>query len=148
LPTRLIDPRGLKAGDICHDIKAKRKNIDLKGSDKYGHWWTEFGNESYGWWPKYPVGTMGTLAGVDGELNGQTSFGGTPTRDPHHGDKADEEFNPKISSECRCKKWTCSEAKDCMRKYAKSYKGGWSWPLGPNCRSFQRSMMMTCCLEK
>ena len=47
--------------------------------------------------PKYPVNTTDTLLGVEGELNGQTSFGGTPTKDPHHGDRAEDTFNPKLT---------------------------------------------------
>ena len=70
-------------------VQVLRKDIDLGAEDKYGHWWTEMdGNESYGWWPKDPVDSKGTLLGVDGELNGQSSFGGTPTVDPHHGDRS------------------------------------------------------------
>jgi RHS repeat-associated protein len=143
-PLRFIDPLGLKAGDICDDITVKRRNINKSGRDKYGHWWVEMGGESYGWWPKYPVGTIGTLFGVEGELNGQTSFGGTATRDAHHGDPADEKFHPKISSSCK----TCDDAKNCIRSFARSYSGSWSWPFGQNCRSFQISMMDQCWLEK
>lgn len=129
----------------------KRKNINKTGEDKYGHWWTEIGgNESYGWWPENTVGFWGTIFGVPGELNGQTlSKGkGTPTRDPHHGHPADEVFNPKISlsEECKCK--TCDEAANCIRNFANSYSGSWSWPFGQNCHSFQESAMSSCCLER
>lgn len=133
----------------------KRKNIDKSGDDKYGHWWTEInGNESYGWWPKYPVGAgfggaCNTLGGVEGELNGQTSFGGTPTRDPHHGTAADEQFNPKTDSDCDCDA-PCKEAADCFRKFAQSYSGEWRWTLGwgQNCRTFQEDGMSQCHLRR
>lgn len=143
-PIRFIDPLGLKAGDVCNGITMKRRNIHLSGDDKYGHWWVEIGGESYGWWPKYPVDTTDTLLGVDGELNGQTSFGGTATRDPHHGDSAEDTFNPKLTSDCK----TCDDAVKCIKKFAKSYGGSWSWPWGQNCHSFQTSMMSSCNLTK
>jgi hypothetical protein len=147
-PLKLVDPRGLKAGDVCNLITIKRKNIHLLGEDKYGHWWIELGTDSYGWWPKYPVGFRGTFTGVEGELNGQTSFGGTPERDAHHGDPAEETFHPRISSseECKCK--TCEEAVNCIRDFAGGYSGSWSWPIGQNCRSFQESATSSCCLTK
>ena len=147
-PVRFIDPFGMKASDVCNNITMKRRNIHLTGNDKYGHWWVEIDGESYGWWPKYPVDTWGTLTGVEGELNGQTSFGGTPTRDPHHGDSAEDVFNPKISSSGTCKCQTCEKAVSCIRAFARSYAGTWSWPWGQNCHSFQTSMMRKCCLEK
>lgn len=142
-PLRLIDPFGRNAGDVCTNITMKRKNIRLIGGDRYGHWWVEMGAESYGWWPKYPVSIIDTFRGVAGELNGQTSFGGTPTRDPHHGDAALETFNPKLTSDC-----SCNEAVKCIRSFANSYSGSWSWPWGQNCHSFQTSMMSSCNLKK
>ena len=63
-------------------IIMKRKHVNMTASDRYGHWWFEIGpasdptSESYGWWPKTPVSVKQTLAGVEGELNGQTMFGG------------------------------------------------------------------------
>src|SRR4051812_5262019 len=83
-------------------ITMKQKHINLSRTDKYGHWWFEIDDaslptsESYGWWPERRVDLTGTFAGVAGELNGQTDFRGTPTRDPHHGDDADEEFHPVV----------------------------------------------------
>ena len=36
-----------------------RRQIDRTGEDKYGHWWTVVdANTSFGWWPKYPVGSL------------------------------------------------------------------------------------------
>lgn len=35
-----------------------RRHIDLGGEDKYGHWWTcADADTSYGWWPKYGMGS-------------------------------------------------------------------------------------------
>ena len=114
--------------------------------EKYGHWWVEIdGSESYGWWPKYSVGLWETLTGTDGELNGQTSFRGTPTKDPHHGDSADESFNPTAPSGT-----TNASIKTCIRKFTKSYSGEWRWTLGwgQNCHTFQEDMMEKCDLQE
>lgn len=121
----------------------KRKNIHLTGEDKYGHWWTELGGESYGWWPKYPLGgglggLWDTLTGVEGELNGQTSFGGTPTRDPHHGDSGETEFHPRLRGTK-----TDAQVRDDVRAFARAYHGEWRWTLGwgQNCHTFQKALM-------
>ena len=61
--------------------------------DTYGHWWIEFGDESYGWWPKYGVSSLGeTVFGVEGQLNGMDDDA-NPTRDADHGDLTDYEFH-------------------------------------------------------
>ena len=84
-------------------IKRQHINFGWDADDKYGHWWSEIGDprrtdsESYGWWPKHPVTAHGTLMGTEGELNGQTSFGGTLTRDPHHGDEVKHSFHPVVA---------------------------------------------------
>ncbi|MEQ9356498.1 eCIS core domain-containing protein [Coleofasciculus chthonoplastes] len=123
-------------------ITMKRKNIALTGDDKYGHWWTEVdGSESYGWWPKYPVsGLWETLTGVDGELNGITSFGGMATTDPHHGDSASDTFHPKLINSK-----TDTQVKAEIRSFASSYSGEWRWTFGwgQNCHTFQKSLMST-----
>ena len=145
-PIRFIDPLGLEK---CSNITMKRKHIHPFGEDKYGHWWVEMSNESYGWWPKYHVSFWETFTVVEGELNGQTSFGGSPTRDPHHGDSAEESFHPtKTAETIDCKCMTCEKIVDCIRDFAKSYSGSWSWPWGQNCHSFQEAMMKKCCLAK
>ena len=121
-------------------IKIKRKHIHLTGDDKYGHWWTEMkGSESYGWWPKYPVGLKETLFGTVGELNGQTSFGGTPTTDPHHGENAEEELNVKCTDPSKSESIILNE----MRTFAKTYSGEWRWTFGwgQNCHTFQKEML-------
>ncbi|MTJ08113.1 DUF4157 domain-containing protein, partial [Anabaena sp. UHCC 0204] len=121
-------------------ITMKRKHIQLRGDDKYGHWWTEIdSNESYGWWPKYPVGGIKqTLFGVDGELNGMTSFGGSATKDPHHGDSAPDVFHPVYKGTK-----TDTEIKADIRSFASSYSGEWRWTFGfgQNCHTFQESLM-------
>jgi hypothetical protein len=118
----------------------KRKHISLKsGDDKYGHWWAELNStESYGWWPDRYVGIWDTLTSVPGILNGQppAPFGGTPTRDPHHGQSAEDEHQMFIKSHDQ----TISEALQAIRDFANSYSGTWSWPFGKNCHSFQTSM--------
>jgi hypothetical protein len=179
---------------LVNTIIFKRRKIRPTGADKYGHWWTEIdGGESYGWWPKYPLGSpdnqssapptppdplppdagrmaqiqsafdsavysaqsawhrfresgpIQTMVGVAGELNGQTSFGGTPTEDPHQGDAGDEEYQPVID-DCR----PDSEIKDKARSFAAGYRGGWSWrfELGTHCHTFQKQMIAECNLDK
>jgi hypothetical protein len=137
-------------------ITMKRKNISLTGDDKFGHWWTELGDdESYGWWPAEPLSEGGglpqalgrTMTGVKGDLNGQAMFGGNPTQDPHHGDPAEESFHPKVGV---CDTRTDDEIKDCIRGYAKSYSGEWRWTFGfgQNCHTFQEGLMSHCGLSE
>jgi hypothetical protein len=178
---------------LIDDITFRRKHIVFNagpGEDKYGHWWTVMGGESYGWWPKYRLGDeanrsrepptppqppapdastlesiaymfaqaihsarlaaynlresapMQTFLGVEGELNGITSFGGQPTRDPHamEKDPGDEIYSP-ILDDGR----SDAEIKQAMREYAQSYTGGWSWflELGNHCHTFQKGLMTT-----
>mgnify|MGYP003762067577 FL=1 len=180
-PINKVDPLGLKE---ISTIEVKRKNVRwLDGAkefvgkkstngDIYGHWWIEIdGTESYGWWPRLPFSggplstLVDTLTGVPGELNGVTSFGGTPTRDPHHGDAGDESFHPhqemrlmirKIRPKLQygsgkgtpCCSATEDQIKDCLRKFAGSYSGTWSYPWGQNCHSFQTKALNACCLKK
>jgi hypothetical protein len=137
---------GKKSGVRLPYITIKRKDISLKGEDKYGHWWTEIDGESYGWWPKTPVGLSETLFGTQGELNGMTSFGGSATRDPHHGDSADEQFHPVLSAAGK----TEAQVKKDVRRYAKAYHGEWRWTLGwgQNCRTFQIGLMQNVGLKE
>jgi hypothetical protein len=126
--------------------------------DSYGHWWIEIdGAESYGWWPiKRLEGLKETIKGVGGELNGRTAFGGTWTRDPHHGDKGEREFTAVFDPYGKlefgrgrdnpCCIASDEEIKDCLRDFAKKYKGNWSYPWGTSCRSFQVKQMHSCCL--
>lgn len=171
-PVGRIDALGLSSVTF-NSITVKRKEVlwmnilksalglPTSGGDKYGHWWIEFNGESYGWWPKNPVGLAGTLTGVPGELNGQSYFGGTPTMDPHHGDAADIDFHPNrrdfwwwyklhygSAAGTKCKCATQDQVKDCARAFANAYSGSWSYPLGQNCHSFQKEMMEKCCMKK
>lgn len=87
-----------------------------------------------------------TLRGVDGELNGQTSFGGSATVDPHAVyDEGNEQYQP-VTHDCR----TDQEIRACMTKFATSYSGEWSWRLefGKHCHSFQKEMMAHCKTEQ
>jgi RHS repeat-associated protein len=132
-----VDPLGLckkTAPEKIPGIKVLRKDIDPFGEDKYGHWWVEIdGNESYGWWPKEPLDLKDTLLGVEGELNGQTHFGGTKTRDPHHGDRsAGVNVFDVYSSRSK------DDTVEAIRNFSNSYCGKWSWPTGQNCHSFQK----------
>jgi hypothetical protein len=117
----------------------KRITMMLHGSDKYGHWWTEIhGKKSYGWWPKKAVTKQSTVEGVEGELNGVTNFGGKVSKDPHHGDTSDIEFNPVLTEDM-----TASELELKIDNFAKTYNGSWGWffGYGQNCHSFQVEMM-------
>ncbi len=132
------------AGTITDQIILKRKHINLTGEDKYGHWWTELRDgakkpvESYGWWPKGPVGPKETLLGTEGELNGVTNFGGSATKDPHHGDGAEEAFEVEIPAGK-----TVDDAKQDVRTFANGYSGEWRWTFGygQNCHTFQESLI-------
>lgn len=43
---------------VIQEVVFHRRHIDFGGEDKYGHWWSVFDkNMSFGWWPKYPVGS-------------------------------------------------------------------------------------------
>lgn len=135
-------------------ITLKRKQMDPFGQqDKYGHWWFEIGDptdlasESYGWYPMFDPSLYGTLSGVPGELNGQTSFNGTPTTDPDHGTQADEAFHPVVPiTDTR----TDAQIADCLRAFAQQYSGYWQWSLGAgqNCRTFQWEALKHCGLRE
>jgi len=137
---------GTPASRTLNFITMKRKHIQMGGNDKYGHWWTEMGGESYGWWPKYHVtGIRQTLFGVEGELNGMTSFLGSATKDPHHGDIAPDVFHPIYKGTK-----TNSAIKADIRSFASSYSGEWRWTFGfgQNCHTFQESLMKSVGIEQ
>ena len=120
-------------------IRVYRKDISLTGEDKYGHWWVELGpNESYGWWASKGVGLSETIFGVPGDLNGQSTFGGTSTMDPHHGDRSK---GVNVFKVILPRGKTEEEIKQAIRDYAKNYSGNWSWPAGQDCHSFQESFI-------
>lgn len=85
-------------------------------------------------------GVVQTFRGVEGELNGQTSFGGTATGDPHAlgGDQGDEQVQPVIK-DCR----SDAEVRQALVSYAQGYGGNWSWRLefGNHCHTFQKGLM-------
>jgi hypothetical protein len=131
----------------------------LKNGERDGHWWIEVyldqngkpnpkGNkvESYGWYPTekdlnpsdilgIPEKIWNVYNGVPGELNGQTAYGGTATRDPHQGQFADEQFHPYCNNG-----HSDEEILSDIRAFAESYTGIWSFP-GHSCHDFQESMM-------
>lgn len=119
-----------------------------KSGLEYGHWWVVVDKaESYGWWPADAVSLGGTLAGVPGVLNTMRGTPGTATRDPHHRDPGDEEFNPRITS------GKSAEAiKAAIRAFAAgfstAYGTTWRWPLKHNCQSFQDEMMRVVGMSK
>ena len=130
---------------------------DFPDGDYYGHWWVEFDGESYGWWPSKPVGLAETIKGIPGEVNGISNFSGSEKRDPHHGDSANESFHPRrrdtgkmkygSAKGKRCECTTEDDAKQCLRAFAASYSGNWSYPRN-SCHTFQMKSMSDCCLSK
>jgi hypothetical protein len=133
-----------------------RLNEPNHPAGKYGHWWIEIGDpydpasESYGWWPKAPVGITETFTGVEGELNATTRIDtpfrdetGLAFRDPHHGDRADETFHPLVPiGDGR----TDGEIANCIRLRAREYNGKWQWLMeaGQNCHTFQLAILDDC----
>ena len=142
------------------------KKLEEEEEDAYGHWWVELGNESYGWWPAEGVDLLSTLTGVPGYLNGtldaHAAGMASMTRDAHHGDTADYEFHPVLNTGIffstfmkygkekgkKCCDVTEEGIKSCIRKFASSYSGSWSYPWGQNCHSFQKEMMNMCCIKE
>jgi len=179
MPAGRLDPSGRESIEL-KSITIKRNHIrvwvvvGIAEGDGYGHWWTEIdGSRSYGWWPVSPLpggltGLKQTVFGVPGELNGTTSFGGTATRDPHHGDAADESFHPwrrepewlgfstpKLqygpAKDTQCPCVTEEDIKDCINDFVGTFSAShtqWSYPLGWNCHSFQNELMSVCCMRK
>jgi len=159
-------------------IKIQRK-YPFGSGDQYGHWWVEVGpNESYGWWPKKPVGSdfdtpppeppvegagwrdrlayridsavhstqratapyRDTLSGVPGELNG-TYWGGTSTRDAHHGDTPEDSFSP-IMLDCETAESMAATIRAAAKLYAKTHDT-WSYRynFGNSCHTMQQELM-------
>jgi len=116
------------------------KRIDPRLWDTWGHWWIEFGEESYGWWPSpCPMGWRAAMLGTGGVLNGiGTTNGGTETRDAYHGEEPDHQFHPTLIVDK-----SDDELRADIRAFARSYVGGfcwqWWWLRQPaeNCRTFQ-----------
>jgi hypothetical protein len=64
---------------------------------------------------------------------------GTSTHEPNQGKPADRAFNPKLRTDSPHP--SCSAAAEAVRDFAQNFEGGWSYPFGWNCRSFQIEMM-------
>lgn len=77
-------------------------------------------------------------------LNGQTRFGGTPTLDPHHGNrgKGVNEFQVYFKDVP-----TRNEITDQIKDYDKKYSGDWSCPVRQYCHSLQEKMLKDLNLE-
>lgn len=78
-----------------------------------------------------------TLLGVQGELNA-AEFGGTRTRDPHHGDRGHDVYELVVTDE-----EDDDDIKLNMRRFARAYSGSWSWrfEFGQNCHTFQIGLL-------
>lgn len=127
------------AGRAVLSILVKRTNP--RWVDWYGHWWVELGEESYGWWPdRRPIGAVAALRGVPGRLNGVgVCAGGSPSRDPRHGELADHAFHP-VTVDQR----SDDEIAAVIREFAARHRGEWRWsPRGSagNCRAFQVGLL-------
>ena len=126
-------------GRLVERVLVKRNNPTML--DVYGHWWVEVdGDESYGWWPAVrPVGLRRGLRGVAGVLNGVgATDGGSPRRDPHHGELADHIFHPAALDDR-----SDGRIVDAVRAFAAAFRGEWRWSTRPtvNCRSFQLDLL-------
>ena len=126
-------------GRAVRSILVKRTNP--RWVDWYGHWWVEVGDESYGWWPdRRPLGVVAALTGVPGRLNGiGVCPGGSPSRDPRHGELADHAFHPVVVDER-----SDDEVATVIREFAARHRGEWRWSpgrLSSNCRTFQEALL-------
>jgi len=123
------------------DFVVVKRNVP-QFRDSYGHWWIEVdGDESYGWWAhRCPLRVRDVIFGGWGRLNGVggTCAGGTPTRDPRHGEDPDFAFHPilllpKTDAEVRAE----------IRTFASGHAGPWGWQWWwsrgrmTNCHTFQ-----------
>jgi hypothetical protein len=133
-------------------IKIKRIHVNYF-SQSAGHWWLEIGDpadsgsESYGWWPEDSLRSLfDCFKGVAGVLN-DGLHGQAPPRDPHHGEKAEEEFSPLVPLNDQR---TDDEIADCLRNFFSNYKGTWRWLIGwgQNCHTFQLEALAHCGLEQ
>ena len=60
----------------------------------------------------------------------------------------DGKANDGKEKEKKCCNVTEDGIKSCIRKFASSYSGSWSYPWGQNCHSFQEEMMDMCCIKE
>lgn len=138
--------------------------VELPGGESYG-WWPkkplstprrpepEAPNDDAPWyeWVQYRADMAlhsattnmyaQTLSGVEGELNGQTSFGGTTTRDPHHGDPPDVSYSP-IIEDCTSDEVLVSIIRNAVSHFDDS-NDSWSWrfEFGIHCHTLNIDLM-------
>lgn len=127
--------------------------------DPYGHWWTETGDlvenvwmpqESYGWWPNQQVGLKKTLRGVPGVLNAPWA-GGSPMKDPHHGQGSDVTFHPVMDvDDSERYEIVRNSVIGKIKSFAHGFSGKWNWRFGwgQNCHTFQKELMSEVGLHK
>lgn len=116
------------------------KRIDPQLWDTWGHWWIEFDDESYGWWPDpCPMGWRAAMLGTGGVLNGRgTTTTGTWTCDAYHGEEPDHWFHPTLVVDK-----SDEQVRAEIRAFSHSYVGGFRWQWwwlreeAENCRTFQ-----------
>jgi len=149
-----------KNARIVKETLGKMKIMRKSMGDPLAHSWMEAGKtskgwepaESYGWWPsKGEEMASSTAQGVPGLLN---AMGKAPrssrTRDPHQGEKPDEEFQPvaEIDQDSKYEKLLDDVTKR-ARDFANSFKDRWSWRnrWGANSANFMHKMMMKLKLE-
>jgi RHS repeat-associated protein len=105
--------------------------------DKFGHYWIEFEDESYGFWPEDRVSVADALTNAqEGEINGVSNFGGNLTRDPHHGDSGRNIIRYKVYG-TKSKEFYLNS----LRRHEFYYKGQYGSPFGKTCQTFQRSFL-------
>ena len=75
----------LKIFNIVGKIVFYRRQLDINGDDKYGHWWTVVDeNTSFGWWPKYPIGSSeNRMTEPPSPPEGLTSYAGRAQKIQH-----------------------------------------------------------------
>lgn len=158
-PVNWLDPTGTLKELKTITIKRKKFEGIYVG---WGHWWVELnGRTSFGWWPvKLDVTVREAWHGVPGEINGVTNHGGTATRDPYHGEKADITFHPfrtegqtkgmywPIKNKpCRCV--SENDIRICIQNFKEDWKKIPIWRfLDRSCWHFQWKMMKACCMTE
>lgn len=110
---------------------------------EYGHWWLEVGeDESYGFWPRDPVGgLLPTFFGVPGAVDSRR-FCPNPRRDGHHGDRGSgiQELDVWAPIDIDEHKLLVQ-----ARVFADGFRANWAWPATPltgeNCHSLQEKLL-------
>jgi RHS repeat-associated protein len=130
----------IQPGDKIEGLYQYRQEIDLFGEDgkSFGHYWTEASPEGEGWgWYPAPGESLDNpksiLFGVEGSLNYGEAV------DPHFGGgnlpgvEKYEVFATRAFG-------SRAEVIQAIRDFSTGFSGGWSWPIGPNCHTFQRDL--------